>query len=780
MENANLRVRNFELIVSEINSLIDTFASFFIRFKLEGYDITHDLNNFRIKIKNIQDEFIKIHKLIEGYLPINSSSSVTYNEAKYLREEVHKGDNIRKKEEEALKLLSDIKIKASLRLLNEMMEKLNTENENITKDQKGIFITVQDARCVLKNIKEYADNISKKQTEGEKAVTKIEDALYNLREIDKIKCHYENYDDMLDNTREHAHVIEIWSTYQSKKHRMKNEIDINKMKSDIDSYKGTLINLDTIIDSSNEDQFKISKLQKPKYSVKITKQKENIEKIMEYVKKNSADMISYVNQLNELHDDVIKKNGNMLDIVSSAQKYSKEFMKNEQEAMEIINNIKNELYSLNENMDITTVEKSINSMIGFYEKLKKKKLEINDIYKNMYLTKLKEIQRNCNIFNSTAKLLDNTEEIKRNLLLEGEKLLICLYDFVEESENNMFITRNEYPTESIEKTNEIYNSIESEMKILEGFKDDTRDGDYYVKESEGKILFLLDITKKILNEVEIVKNYNKSYLVEDNVKIAHDLTDNVNTMSRELKDLKDEFEKIEHEKLQKIKEKLDEINNIIEEIAEKYRIDEKVEKISKHINMRRGKSQFYTFVDDMNNEISYIKTDNEGLLDIKLLIERVLEDIKKKKDETNKIIIVISKDENLNGAFKKLDNLMNENEVIIEELNIQKEKKQKENTTNNLTINKNIKEHEESRENTELDGKKNNQDDSIYEVQEVTDGKQKNYYKILEVNNPNDLANNSVINEMKENIKHLEEVILEKEKQAYEVNGQKKRRRKID
>ncbi|SBT70805.1 hypothetical protein PMLGA01_070005200 [Plasmodium malariae] len=492
------------------------------------------------------------------------------------------------------------------------------------------------------------------------------------------------------------------------------------------------------------------------------------------LKKIQRDVINYVNQLNEFHDDVIKKNGNMLDIVASAQKYSKEFMKNEQEAMEIINNIKNELYSFNENMDITIVEKSINSMIGFYEKLKKKKLEIDDIYKNMNLTKLKEVQRNCNIFNSIEKLQDNTEEIKRNLLLEGEKLLICLYDFVKKSENNMFITGNKYPPESIEKMNKIYNSIESEMKILERFKDYTGDGDYYVKESEDKILFLLDITKKILNEVEIVKNYNKSYLVEDNVKIAHDLTDNVYTMSRELKDLKDEFEKMlkgnineatgnvkivkevllknirEHEKLQKIKEKLDEINNIIEEIAEKYRIDEKAEKISKHINLRRGKSQFYTSVNDMNNEISYIKTDNEGLLDIKLLIERVLEVIKKKKDETN-------------GAFKKLDNLMNENEVIIEELNIQKEKKQKENTTNNLTINKNIKEHEESRENTELDGKKNNQDDSIYEVQEVTDGKQKNDYKILEVNNPNDLANDSVINEMKENIKHLEEVILEME-----------------
>ncbi|SCQ16016.1 reticulocyte binding protein 1a, putative [Plasmodium ovale] len=157
-KKAEKRMTNFELIKSEIKSLINTSTSIFAKSNLENYDVTKYLKDYGTKLSSIEEEFNKSYQLIH----INESkivnSSVKYNDAKNLRRESEmEEEKLGQKEQAEKELLENIKKVESIRLLNEMKKSLKKEDQKIISDNTKINEHIGRIRKNIDDLKETND-----------------------------------------------------------------------------------------------------------------------------------------------------------------------------------------------------------------------------------------------------------------------------------------------------------------------------------------------------------------------------------------------------------------------------------------------------------------------------------------------------------------------------------------------------------------------------------------------------------------------------------------------
>ncbi|GAW80091.1 reticulocyte binding protein 1b [Plasmodium gonderi] len=674
-------------------------------------------------------------------------------------------------------------------------EKLSTEANNIYSVAK------------LKN--EFNNNKNKAKLEEVFVLSEIEEALNKLKNVDKVKCHYDIYDNILENNEEYENFKKISSIYNSEKIKIVKEDYINEMKTNINNYKDMLRNLDKKVEYSSESNSEIADLQKynveiediikkliiidnnvkginssldelldlgnscqfrrnfiisssvnikiSKYLVMIRKQKENISKCLEYVKNNYQNMINFVSQLNEFQDGLVNSI-NLEDKTSDADKCYNDFVKEEQEAIKTVNYIKKEIYSFNDNVDATILENRIKNIVDYYNKLKIKKVEIDDIYKNMNMIKLNEVERSHDIFNHIAELFKKVEEIKGKELLERENNLKSIYNFIKLSETDLNNFDKNYTPESREKINKIFNNINSRIKRVH-LNDDNENEYNNVKKYVNQTKHLMNTTNFMVKELEMLQNENKNEFVE-NTNIRNELTEQTNNIMNNInsskgtygkifdmikdnetileriilkkKDINDTLDNLnktkenllmhltEGEKLYHMRKKLAEVNNNTDEIIKKYRTYEEITNKLLSMNVRKFQPKVYKSVTDIDEELNYIKTFNNDLIDSKFKIEKVLENNKKKKDEMDMILSTISRDnmniyeyakgcidsvinvaKKLAETIKNMDTLIKENEATMEELNAHRKKLQNDkNMSNNLV---NIEKEKIAQENMEAE-----------------------------------------------------------------------------
>nr|AFM44719.1 reticulocyte-binding protein 1b [Plasmodium cynomolgi] len=805
-ENADKRLTALELTKKEINSLVDPSQSIFFKFKLDKLDetdIMNYLNRYADRIHHIFDEFVKLHKLIEGYLSQNSDPSITFNEVKMVREKAQKEEkSLEGKEEESKELLRDMKKEEFLRLLNGMMEMLNNAKESVTKDHARvttcvenikkdisdlkvlddvnnganifnrimnsfndikdakymyhrkeaeniyenmiqvanyflndsvkieptekiseaalseaepdigphIFGKIRDARGIAEKIEEESKGIHNKQIEGERlcteanhiytmaklknefnnkkneaklkaifVLTEIEGALNKLKSVNKIKCHYDNYNNILENNEKHEHFKQISSTYEFKKAQIAKEADINEMKTDANKYKDKLASLDNNGEFFNERSTDISATQKYKADVEdiinklnvidntinginstlyellelgnncqmqqtllissslnyeienclinIRKQKENTEKCFEYVKKNHQYMANFVSELHKFQGGIIE-NVNLVNNTPDADKYYHEFMEIEQEAMQIVKDIKKEIYQLNDDVDEPLVENRIKNVINTYNKLKTKKVEMDYSNKNMYITKLKEIKGSQDIFNHVAQLIKSETDKKGKELLERENNLQSIYNFVKLHETDLHNLYAQYTPEYMEKINKIFDNVNARMSSAD-LNDDHSSEYNDVKRHKNEAMLLMNATNTLSKEVEVLHNENegknggKNQLVEDYTNMMNELTEYAKTIVKKIHDSKGDYAKI--------------FDNIKENEAILERIDLKKK--------------------DINEIIANFNKMKEYLLK-KLPEEEKLHHMREKLDATDSTLKDDKETDNANGEETKQENVM--------------------------------------------------------------------------------------------------------------------------
>ncbi|SBT76225.1 reticulocyte binding protein 1a, putative [Plasmodium ovale] len=157
-KKADKRMANFELIKSEIKSLINTSTSIFAKWNLENYDVTKYLKDYGTKLSSIEEEFIKSYQLIHNHESKIVNSSVKYNDAKMLRRESEtEEEKLGQKEQEEKELLENIKKVESLRLLNEMKKILKKEDQKIISENTKINEHIGRIRKNIDDLKETDD-----------------------------------------------------------------------------------------------------------------------------------------------------------------------------------------------------------------------------------------------------------------------------------------------------------------------------------------------------------------------------------------------------------------------------------------------------------------------------------------------------------------------------------------------------------------------------------------------------------------------------------------------
>ncbi|SBS91758.1 reticulocyte binding protein 1 [Plasmodium malariae] len=688
--------------------------------------------------------------------------------------------------------------------------------DNIMKKQIASEKLITQANDIYYAIK-LRNNCNKKidETKSKEVIVSrsIKDALYKLKKIEELKCQHENYGDILEGRDEYENLKNITIIYQDKKGKMEKESLFKEMENKLQNFRSSLNNLEELVKPSKENANDITKMKKcnvdidavskelntidsrlleinstfeellqlgkscqthwislisstlnnkiSKYLMIIRKQKENTENFMIFVKKNFSSTSDFVSELKKFYDRNLSIN-NGTSIVESADENSKKFKQQEVEVRGTIKDIKSILYAFDPSADISIADKGIHNMVKLYNKMKREKTEIDNIYENMSIIKLKEIENSCDAFNPVLELHRNMTKTKEKDFLEREKQLKNIYNNIKEKELHFNKTCHKYSPGSIKEANEIYNNIESEMKKLEAFENNNNDN-YIINVEKYKehITRLMDRADILLNEVDIFKRENNSNIMDVNKDMAHKMSTNVEEITRKLNNSKSEYGKIlnniiqnesillninlmkknireifeeikkkkesqlselkEQWKLNQIKEMLDDINSIVTENVKHHKIDEKIKKLTKNHEERKGIPKNYSSVDDIDNVLNDIISDNEEIEDIFKVLNGVLQQIKKKKEEMDSVFNKISEDDNsseyksgkiyiedgvkvlgyVNNLISNMDNLIKDNKKIIQELNDQKSNIEREMAANSLLVHKVINRREKEKEKTE-------------------------------------------------------------------------------
>nr|AAY63900.1 reticulocyte binding protein 1 [Plasmodium cynomolgi] len=931
-ENANKRKSNFELVRSEINALVDPKTSIFIKLKLKEYDMTGDLKNYGVKMNGIHDKFTKSYNLIKSHLSKATDYSVTIDKTQSLREQAEKEDeHLKKIEEEAIRLLNDIKKEESSKLLKEMMKKVRTEYEGMSSEyasvsqdvqymktivdelkilnnisecssklndvvsivkkvkeskqadymrdaksmyesmvtlanyflsddakissvmefneemksnfktglESEIFSVVSNSNELLKKIEQDSNNVIKKQRESEQLANdatdfynviklknefnerleevknkekvvpeKIREALNRLKQVEGIKCQFDNIHTLLDNTEELENLNKMITIYHYKKKDAPNESKLQEMENDMNRYINSITQLEGIVLSAMESKEDIAKLERSnegngtisekistidskvmemnstidelyklgkncqshwislisytanmktsKKLMMINKQKENMEKFVDYIKTKSSSTDDYVETLKGVYDNKLTFS-NASENVQNADTYSLNFSKHQKESLKAITDIKNELYSFHQNSDISAVEGSIQNIFVLYDNLKKEKEEMDEVYKNMSKTKLKQIEHSSDVFKPVIEFHKRMNEANNKSLLETQKKLKSMEDNLNDKETDLIKNSLKYTPESEQNINNIYGAIEAEGKTLEEIDREYSNKYQNMEEYKEQFSILIDRTDTLMNDIENFKKENNYNLMETNTETIQGVSNYIENITNKLVETKTEYEKIleniqqnddmlqnivlkkrsiielfenlmkkkesilndlyEKERLHKIGEKLNEIKNNVTEIMNIYEINENMEMVSNKLLEKKSKIGNHTSIYELEIEANEINSDVEQIKDDAKKLNILLRDSIKKRGNMEEFFKQMSSDRNpneyisaeklmneageiiqeLQAKLQGIDQLVKDSEEILSEINDKKSAIEKEKTARALRTNENNRKEEEER-----------------------------------------------------------------------------------
>ncbi|ANQ07404.1 protein 1 [Plasmodium coatneyi] len=609
----------------------------------------------------------------------------------------------------------ELEIFSVLSKSNEVLKKIEQNSNDVIEKQRESEQLVKDATDIYNVVKvknEFNGRLEEVKNREKVISQKIMEALERLRQVEGIKCHFENFDTLLESTYELENLKKMVTIYQEKKSDAPTESALQEMDNDMKTYSNSIKELEGIVLSPMEYKEDIAKLEKTndemgkiivniriidskvmdmnstidelyklgkncqshwiaqfsysanmetsKKSIMINKQKENTKKCIDYIGTNSSSIDNYVETLKTFYDNKLTFD-NTSENVKNAKTYSVNFAKHEKESSKMISYIKKELYSFHQDSDIKIVEGKMQNILVLYDKLSDEKGKMDDLYINISETKLKQMEHSSDVFKPVIELHKSMNETNNKSLLEKQEKLKSVEDNLRHMEDEMIKSGLKYTSESVGNINKIYDRIEAEVKKLEEIDVGNSDNSQNVEEYKKQFSTLIDRTNTLMNDIEIFKKENNYNLMEENTESIDKINDYIEKITNKLANTKTEYEKT----LENIKQNFDMQQNIVLKKKSIIEFSENVKKKKESII-----NSLYEQVElhKIEGKLDLIKSSVRDILstgdDINEKMKRMSENIQEKKSKLEKHISIGDLDREADKIKKDVKEIEDETEGL--------------------------------------------------------------------------------------------------------------------
>ncbi|SBS99291.1 reticulocyte binding protein 2b (RBP2b) [Plasmodium ovale curtisi] len=742
----------------------------------------NDIKGFIHYIENSDDENSSLEKLRQATDKNEGIQNKTHheyiNEAKNMLEHiVNAADFIGIKVKTGLKL-TEISTQADLKetseLIFESKPEIKIETESMSKNriELDVYNNIQVAYKHALDILTNSKKIDNKQEECDKLIqggndiclkiklindlkskvnstkkkenfisSKIDDTLQKLNDLNKIKCNYNNDNNILEKLKSEKlkEIIRLFnesksnSQCESKLNEIKEKFDNNKQTlneleqevltykanetfneniekenisvdemskklDDIENYiKNVNYSLDALLEKGKECEISTYKSIKDDLKTKLDEEskiinmiQENAHIYSEHVNNNYKAITNVIGSLNE-HFGEKQVNTYTLTNYEKANKSYTELFTAVNESRGIINSMKQEFIEINEQTEISTLEKSTTNLENLYGVLKDKKDQIKDVYKKINLVKLEDINTSSEKYNDMAKIFNEVLHIQKGKIIRNNDNIKRVIAIITNQKNELVNVDSTFSLESIKKFYEIYDIVMTNISELNKFEENNnsehikvktyqenaslltkewgnlqQDIDKYEKNEKIKNeneYIIKDVTGYITSINEIIKNSSEEFnkllesLKENEQLSSKNYTKEfISDITRTIEDIKENFTRTlpEREKLFEIQNNYNEIKGIFDESQINFNLEEFIGKMSKLIRDEREKMGTLDDEIKIKKAIANIKKYNEETRSELSKIDSMLERIKKRKNDMDHLFSYFSKNNiNLYNTAKR-------------------------------------------------------------------------------------------------------------------------------
>ncbi|CRG85718.1 LOW QUALITY PROTEIN: reticulocyte binding protein, putative, partial [Plasmodium relictum] len=468
----------------------------------------NELNNAKGKDSEIRQSKITYYSYKDEIDLIYSNMDKAVNFIDVNMETVSELENY-----ESLKNTKDIILK--------IQENLGDVDEKVRESQSILI----KAESIYKEVK-LRDELKKKIKGTIKKIDEIfpmiQDSLNKYEKIKNISVDDENYDVIFKIGKDYESLKGLSNSYMAKLSEIDRELSINVIKSELDDSKFSLNDLENRIEASKRDEYSSEILEEVKCNIDriineindkysnvleidrsfdellelginyklsfqsmvitsvnvevskdvliIEKKQKDVASCIQYIKNCCDSITNDINTLNKSYNrDMLS--GYKSSNIENASKILEEFKVKEEEAIKMSSAIQKLFLIMNKNKDVNKVDEYIQELKDIYENFQKEKIYINEIFRNINDSKLKEMEETSEKYIEIADSHKTIVEDQKEKFLSIKSKLKEIEDFLREKKENLHSIEFS-DLEYIKKVNEIYEEIEHKVIDISELEND--------------------------------------------------------------------------------------------------------------------------------------------------------------------------------------------------------------------------------------------------------------------------------------------------------------------
>ncbi|GAW83885.1 reticulocyte binding protein 3 [Plasmodium gonderi] len=646
------------------------------------------------------------------------------------------------------------------------IQKIFKYSEHTARKQEEIDGWIKEGNNIYHDIKtsnELETILKYTKYKGNVTLNNINDVLSKSTQLRGLKCHIENYNNILENSE-----ITKFKQLSDDYNKEKDDYLIKLKMDEIDKeFKSIMINVESLekefekvreqeshSEIINDENSQIVEIHKKidnlnsrvipivnslnKLLIKgkscemsfyasitgnINAEISSDARVMNNLKENSEKDIEYIKKkFNIINDDIRALNKNFqssrlnnyqLSNLEEAIKHSNDLNAKEKEATEIINDMKKEFIDVSREVEMNSLNDSIKKIIEQFVKVKDKIKQVKDIYKNINIVKLRDMDDNLDKYLEVAKFFRNILDTQNNKFSQNHEVLKDVEKNITENVEELKSIINVYTLQSIEKFNRLNKSIEVNMQKFHEIEEVSNNDEKQVKAcienishiiNRGNNLFTdlndYDVTSNsVLKEDKEITNTRKDYIakikekVNNMIKELQNLLDEnieknksreqiIEYLSRSIRELWKSVNDVKIIYSQKFPENddyfqlnnyLNDIKDIMNEIVVDGSIEEYINKVSQNIQEQIDHVQKYPNIEYIMKTKENMLSYNEVSNNILQSLNSALDKIALKKHDMDNIFSVISVNMK-NSLYMNTKKYINEADDIFNKLKMDKHK----------------------------------------------------------------------------------------------------------
>ncbi|SOV16863.1 reticulocyte binding protein homologue 3, putative [Plasmodium gaboni] len=349
----------------------------------------------------------------------------------------------------------------------------------------------------------------------------------------------------------------------------------------------------------------------------------------------------------------------------------------------------------NNNDIIDLIKNNKENLLNNYSELGTKEKDLENIYLRIFFSKLEEIEKSSEKYFSISKAFNDVVKYQGQKLSDNIKKMNSIKNIIEDKENILNNINNKFTLENIKEFNKAYDNILFHMRDLYDLEEAKYDVGrklniyieyiYHIRNKSNNLMnnfhdiksteyIMIHETDQLKNDINEymnkintnINNTNKELdIILRNIKINNNVVNNNHQIKKvidnfwmHLDSIKSNFSKFlpEGEKLVLIKNYLNDIKNIMNEIMGKEQVDDSIKTCSKKLDIELDKinkmKQNNAITDDMVENLFSVKDKYKNEF---LLTNDILKRVQNKNDEMNKVYktLTVNTDNNENKIALK-------------------------------------------------------------------------------------------------------------------------------